>query len=91
VLKKPSVWITLGALAIAAFYLRSYWVQNTLYRDLLCQLSKLEEEKIRAIEEHKDLLLQVSSQQDPAWIEMVLMRELGLVPEGQKKIHFQHE
>lgn len=31
---------------------------------------------------------QLQSQSDPAWIEMVLMRELGMVPSGQTKVVF---
>ena len=35
-----------------------------------------------------NLELQIASQNDPAWIEMVLIRELGVVPEGFLKVHF---
>lgn len=38
--------------------------------------------------EMEDLALQIRSQQDPAWVEMVLLRELGVVPEGWLKVHF---
>lgn len=31
---------------------------------------------------------EVNSQSDPAWIELVLKKELGLIPEGQIKIVF---
>jgi hypothetical protein len=34
------------------------------------------------------LLLTINSQSDPAWIELVLFRELGLVPEGAAKVWF---
>lgn len=43
----------------------------------------------REIERHESLLLQMQSQSDPMWIEMMLMRELGVVPEGQTKVVFQ--
>lgn len=36
----------------------------------------------------EDLTDQVESQNDPAWVEMTLMRVLGLVPEGQSKVYF---
>lgn len=42
----------------------------------------------RALLEKEGLLLEIQSQSDPQWIQMVLMRKLGLVPEGQKKIVF---
>lgn len=36
----------------------------------------------------EELRLAINSQNDPAWIELTLMRRLGLVPQGQKKILF---
>lgn len=65
-------------------------------------LKKLDEEKAglqaqllslqNAIQEaevkQRNLIRQINSQSDPAWVELLLKRELGLVPEGQKKIHF---
>jgi hypothetical protein len=40
----------------------------------------------RAEKERETLLLQLASLDDPAWIEQVLIRDLGLVPEGKRKI-----
>ena len=50
-------------------------------QSLTSQLSKLQVE-------HEDLLLDISSHNDPAWIELILIRELGLIPEGTKKVVF---
>ena len=50
------------------------------------EMLKQENDQIYAIK--KDLLLERNSQSDPMWIEQVLMKEVGLVPEGQLKIHF---
>ena len=36
----------------------------------------------------RDLKLQVASQSDPAWIELALIKGLGLVPEGYTKIYY---
>ena len=47
----------------------------------------LEKELCGTIQE--DLLLQINSQSDPAWVELVLMKVLGLVPEGKKKVYFE--
>ena len=45
----------------------------------LASLSK----ELKAEEElHQELLLQKSSRNDPAWKELVLMNELGVIPEG---------
>lgn len=36
----------------------------------------------------EELKLQIMSQSDPAWIELVLIKSLGLVPEGYTKIYY---
>lgn len=51
-------------------------------------LTALLAEKERALETQKELQLTINSQSDPAWIELVLFRELGLIPEGDTKILF---
>ncbi len=51
-------------------------------------LGEMEKEKVRLVSEKEDLHLKLASQSDPAWIEMVLMRDLGVVPEGWLKVHF---
>jgi len=51
-------------------------------------LKNLQEKKAKIIEKHTVLLLQINSQNDPRWTELMLMKELGLVPEGQVKIYF---
>src|SRR4051794_9770863 len=45
---------------------------------------KVEEAKIF----QDELKIQIASQGDESWIELVLMQKLGLVPEGQTKVHF---
>lgn len=52
------------------------------------QLTALLEEKEKAMKIQEKLLLTINSQSDPAWIELVLFRELGLVPEGAAKVWF---
>lgn len=52
------------------------------------KLHEIAQEHELAIKKQEDLSFQIKSQNDPAWIELVLMRRLGLVPEGQKKIYF---
>ena len=46
----------------------------------------LAKEEALAIQE--ELKREIESQNDQSWIELVLMQKLGLVPEGQKKVHF---
>jgi hypothetical protein len=52
------------------------------------RIAALENKKYRTEVEQEDLLLNIHSQSDPSWIELILMKELGVVPEGYMKIHF---
>lgn len=51
-------------------------------------LQQLNSEKQNLIQEKEDLLLNINSQSDPAWVELTLMKGLGLVPEGKVKVYF---
>ena len=57
-------------------------------KNLLNQLNglKIKIEESRALQKY--LTRQINSQSDPSWIEMVLKKELGMVPEDQIKIYF---
>lgn len=61
-------------------------------KEALCllnaRLNDMQVEKLQSLERREDLELRIASQTDPAWIEMVLMRDLGVVPEGFLKVHF---
>lgn len=52
-------------------------------------LETLKEERQSQEKHHALLVLQVGSSSDPAWIELVLKRELGLIPEGQTKVVYE--
>jgi hypothetical protein len=52
------------------------------------QLQTLLNRRQMAIQQQNKLKQQLNSQSDPAWIEIVLKRELGLIPEGQIKVLF---
>lgn len=58
------------------------------YVKLSAQLADLQVEKQKAIKLQEALRLQIQSESDPAWIELVLMRDLGVAPEDQTKIFF---
>lgn len=59
--------------------------------DLKDKIRELESLKQFARAEREDLALQIHSQSDSDWIEMVLKKRLGLVPEGQMKVYFKTE
>ena len=55
------------------------------------KLAGLQQEKEFGVEDQEELKLCLCSKSDPAWIELVLMKNLGVVPEGQIKVHFTSE
>lgn len=57
-------------------------------KKLRMKLDLLSSNKIEALDRQEELNRQIASQNDEAFIELTLMRRLGLVPEGQKKVHF---
>lgn len=52
------------------------------------QLSQLELEKEKALKTKEELMLHINSESDPAWVELTLMKELGLTPEDYTKVFF---
>jgi hypothetical protein len=64
----------------------SHWKEE--FSSLENQLLLLQKEKQYAIEEKEEMLRQIKSHNDHDWIEIILKKELGLVPEGQKKVFF---
>lgn len=59
-----------------------------MHREYTVLLQEMEKAKCLANDEMEYLELKIASQEDPAWIEMILMRDLGVVPEGYLKVHF---
>lgn len=59
-----------------------------IFSDLTLRMQEMEKEKVAVSQEREDLALQLQSETDPAWIEMLLMKDLGVVPEGWTKVHF---
>ncbi len=83
-----SWWVILFVLFCFMLYEQGIRQVNGQYKFLKKQLDALENEKEDALAKQNDLLLQINSHSDPAWIELTLMKGLGLVPEGQTKIYF---
>lgn len=81
-------WVILFCLLCSIFYEQGYNRIEADYTKLNEQLKKLEGEKEKALALQENLLMQLESQSDPAWVEMLLMKGLGVVPEGQKKVFF---
>jgi hypothetical protein len=56
--------------------------------NLQAKLEELHFKKENVIEENSELKCRISCHDDPTWIEQVLIKELGVMPEGKVKVHF---
>lgn len=83
-----SWWVLLFFLGCGIVLEKALDVQRFEYAKLSFQWSHLQREKERLLMEQENLRAQVNSQSDPAWVELTLMRKMGLVPEGQRKVLF---
>ena len=86
-----SWWMFVLCLGFYFFYAQALKRKETAEEELTSRLVELSAQKEGALQEREDLLLQIKSQNDPAWIEMTLMKSLGVVPEGQKKVYFEKD
>ncbi len=84
-------WVMLWLLVLNVVHESSSKARKEEELRLTAQLTHLRQEKIAAISRRDDLTLQINSQSDPDWVELVLRKGLGLVPEGQVKVFFQSE
>lgn len=83
-----SWWVILFVSICGLVYFNSISKKNAVLAVLDQHLRTLNGEKASLLQEKEDLLLQINSQSDPAWIRLTLMKGLGLVPEGQLKVYF---
>jgi hypothetical protein len=83
-------WVIVFVAVCAVLYLHSMRQKELSYQEMAHRLRGLEKEKALALVQQEELLLQIQSQSDPAWVEMVLKRNLGMVSEGQTKVYFQN-
>lgn len=75
----------------AALYWGEMKNKNRSVDLILSKMKELQNKKQAAEEQREELLARLNSQNDPAWVEMLLMRKLGVVPEGQVKVYFKSE
>ena len=81
-------WTILFIALMIPAYLHAVKEKKMKVCELGARFSEMLREKDFALNKQEDLRLQIDSQNDPSWIEMVLMRDLGVVPEGWLKVHF---
>ncbi len=81
-------WVIAFCSATLLIYQHSLKEKKCALREFEFRLEEMEKERILALAEKDELTARISSQDDPAWIELILMRDLGVVPEGFLKVHF---
>lgn len=83
-----SWWVILFTLLCFFCYEQGVKMRNIQFQVLSKQLQEFQQEKQNALALQSELNAQIQSQEDTEWIELLLLRELGVVPEGQKKVFF---
>lgn len=83
-----SWWVIAFIIGCTMLYEQGLRNRDALYQQLTDQWLNLQKEKQQALHHQQNLQLQINSQSDVAWVELTLMKGLGLVPEGQQKVHF---
>ena len=83
-----SWWILLFFTLCFTLYHQATSQRDKKYKVLLELYTQLEQDKARLLIEQKELKLKVASQEDYHWIEQTLIKELGVIPKGYKKVVF---
>ena len=81
-------WLIFFTLFCFMLYEQGIDKRNQELKTLEEQKSFLLAQKENALDLNKKLLLQINSESDPAWIELVLIQGLGVIPEDQTKVFF---
>lgn len=85
-------WWTLLVLLMAyGLYLHGMQKKRELLTCLHEKVMLLKQKVSLAKESQDDLLRQIESQSDPAWIEILMRKHLGMVPSGQTKVYFEQD
>jgi len=81
-------WVPCFCITATSVYFHNIQEKKEKLEKLSVKFETLHAQKRFAMQERELLRLQIDSQNDPSWIEMILMRDLGVVPEGWLKVHF---
>lgn len=81
-------WVVLFTLICAICYEKGRKKIDDDYQKLYRQLTELQTIKKGKLEIREELTLKVNSQSDPDFVELLLMKELGVIPEGHLKFFF---
>ena len=81
-------WVLAFCLVTSLIFSQAMKKKKAIFAEYTFRLEEMEKERRLANLEKEHLQMKIASQEDPAWIEMILMRDLGVVPEGYLKVHF---
>ena len=84
-------WVIAFILLVFVVYFQASQKKKKQLLELRKVAFVLQEEKKQIIKENEELTLRIMSQNDPNWIELMLIEKLGVVPEGQIKVVFKGE
>lgn len=84
-------WVICFLLLSVILYEQALQRKDAQFQLLYEQLTHLQLKKKEVLETQQNLELQINSQSDIAWIELTLMKVLGLTPEDYQKIYFENK
>lgn len=87
---RRSWWVILFGIISYMLLEQGMKIRNREYAKLQAQYIELEKQKKEALALQERLMLEINSQSDPAWVELALMKGLGVVPEEQIKVFFDY-
>jgi hypothetical protein len=83
-----SWWMGVVLFVTFGLYFQGMSRKGAIEARMLSDAGRLSTEITRVKQERRQLECELASVSDPEWIELVLMRKLGVVPEGQTKVYF---
>jgi hypothetical protein len=83
--------VCLFLVCLSFIYFHGMHKKDLVYKELVSRKAFLEEQRSLAYLEQSELELLIKSYSDPASLEMVLMKGLGMVPKGQIKVYFKKD
>lgn len=83
-----NIWTGSALLIILALFFQLAAYKERQIKKVRAQLITLDNAIAEKKEEQALLEEKEKSWSDPAWVELVLMEKLGVVPEGQQKVCF---
>ena len=84
-----SWWVWFTFIVCFGLYEQGAYRLSRKINDLETEIARVTVQLEQAKEKQEEKKHEVASFNDPAWIELILIRNLGLVPEGYTKVYFE--